>query len=54
MRNRPEFLNDRRFLRQAVAVGLVGDGREVVVYPRLYNSIVAIGRVGNSWIDDFW
>jgi hypothetical protein len=38
----------------AVAGRILPDGRELYVIPRIYNTIVTIGRAGEPWIDDSW
>jgi hypothetical protein len=47
-------LQPERFLGFAIAYGEVGDGREVVVQRRMYNTIMTIGPVGASWFSDSW
>jgi hypothetical protein len=52
--NYPKGARDSRFLGWAIAYGLTGDGREVVVTPRFYNTIMTIGPVGADWFEDSW
>jgi hypothetical protein len=50
----PDLEKDERFCGQALVAGLTADGREVVVTPRMFNSIVTIGPAGAPWIEDQW
>lgn len=45
---------DRRFGGWALAYGLTGDGREVVVQRRFFNTIITIGPSGAEWFEDQW
>lgn len=38
----------------AVQYGTTGDGREVTVFPRMFNTIITIGPVGQPFFDDEW
>jgi hypothetical protein len=50
----PGLEKDKRFCGYAVVAGLTADGREVVVTPRMFNTIVTIGPAGAQWIEDQW
>jgi hypothetical protein len=50
--NNPEA--DARFGGFAVAYGLTGNGREVVVMRRMFNTLLTIGPVGADWYTDGW
>jgi len=38
----------------AIAGRILPDGRELVVIPRIYNTILTIGPAGRGWYDDCW
>ncbi len=45
---------DERFCGSATAAGYTADGREVVVYRRMYNAIITIGPAGSDAFDQHW
>lgn len=47
-------LSDPRLGGYAITTGLTGDGREVVVSRRMFNTIITIGPAGSDWFDDQW
>lgn len=50
----PEFGPEGHYGPTAVAYGDVGDGREVVVYVRMFNTIIVIGRKGVMDFHQHW
>jgi hypothetical protein len=50
----PGLEKDERFCGQALVAGLTADGREVVVTPRMFNTIITIGPRGSLWLQDQW